>query len=97
MVNQSRDLFQQDNARQQTAKLTKETFKQTDRDVILPHPLYSLHTAPRDSGIFCSVAHFLHNQRFSTFDEVKEDSLQLFFLFKASGIVSGTDSDASKS
>lgn len=80
MVNRGRALFQQVNARAHTVRLTKE-FKQMDGVESLPHPPFSPEAAPGDYGLFCSMAHFLRDQRFNTFDEVKEACLQFFFFF----------------
>lgn len=80
LVNRGRALFQQVNARAHTVRLTKE-FKQMDGVESLPHPPFSPEAAPGDYGLFCSMAHFLRDQRFNTFDEVKEACLQFFFFF----------------
>ena len=78
MINRGKALFQQDNARPHTARLTKGKFEQMDGVEILPHPPYSPDAAPSDYGLFRSMTHFLRGRQFVNFDEVEEACLQYF-------------------
>lgn len=78
LVSQGQALFQQNNMKPYTARLTKEKFKQMDGVEILPHSPFSPNAAPSDYGLFCSMIHFLRNQQLNTSDEMKKACLQFF-------------------
>lgn len=70
-VKQGRALFQR-NASPHTARLTKEKFKQMNDGEILLHPPLYPDNAPSNYSLFRSMAHFLGDQPFNTFNEVTE-------------------------
>lgn len=59
-----------DNARPHVAKPVKAYLESLKWEV-LPHPPYSPDIAPSDYHLFRSMAHGLSNQRFNSYDEVK--------------------------
>lgn len=78
LFRRERALFQQDNAKPHTAKVTKEKFDELEEVEVLPHPAYSPDAAPSDYGLFRSMKHFFRGRRFESFDQV-EEACQEFF------------------
>jgi transposase len=76
-------IFQQDNARPHTAKLTKEKM-QALRWEVLPHPPYSPDLAPSDLHLFRDMKNHLRNVKFKTETEVKQ-WLKRYFASKSAG------------
>lgn len=77
-----------------SARQCETTQYQVGQEEILAHPPFCPDAASIDYGQFHSMAHFLCDQQFNTFGEVKEACLRFFFLSKTSGLVSGTYRDA---
>ena len=71
VIRRKRALLQDDNAPAHRTNLTKEKLDELDGVEVLPHPTYSLHLAPSDYGLFCSMGYFLQRRRFKTFDQVE--------------------------
>jgi hypothetical protein len=57
-------ILQHDNAKPQTANMTKVAIQQLDWE-ILPHPPYSLDLAPLDYHLFCSLFNNLYKVSFN--------------------------------
>lgn len=64
-------IFQHDNARPHVAKPVKETLEALNWDV-LPHPLYSPDIAPSDYHLFRSMQNHLSEQRFRSYEDIKQ-------------------------
>ncbi|GFU28593.1 mariner Mos1 transposase [Trichonephila clavipes] len=62
-------ILQHDNARPHVSKLV-ETYFETLKLEVLPHPLYSPDLYPSDYHLFRSMAHGLANQHFRSYEEV---------------------------
>lgn len=67
LINRKCALMQQDNAKPHVARKTK--FEELDGIEVLPYSAYSPDCRPSDSGLFCSMQHFLKGCRFDLVEE----------------------------
>ncbi|XP_014473233.1 PREDICTED: histone-lysine N-methyltransferase SETMAR-like [Dinoponera quadriceps] len=81
LVNYRKRIFQHDNARSHTAKITQEKIRELGLE-LLPHPPYSPDLAPSDYNLFRSLEHILRGKHFNNVEEVKTH-LEKFFNAKS--------------
>jgi len=78
LVNRKRVLLQQDNAKLDTARRTKEKITELDAIELLSHPGYISDLTPSNYHLFRSMAHFLRTRRFDNLEQVEAGSREFF-------------------